>query len=171
MDRNSNRYYGKYRGMVTNNIDPNQQGRIQVQVPDVLGTTPSSWAMPCMPVAGNQMGAYLVPPVGAGVWVEFEQGKPDYPIWSGGWWGSVAEVPALALAGQPGSPNIAFQTMGQNLIVLSDLPGGPGITLKLASGAMIVINETGILISNGKGATIALNGPTVSINGTALVVT
>lgn len=171
MPENENKFYGKYRGSVLNNIDPMQQGRIQAQVPDVLGSTPSSWALPSMPVAGIQMGAYFVPPVGAGVWIEFEQGNLDYPIWSGGWWGSASEVPAMALAGTPGTPNIAIQTTGQNLILLSDVPGGPGITLKIASGAMIVINDTGILISNGKGASIVMSGPTVTINQGALTIT
>lgn len=171
MNSNGSKYYGKYRGTVINNIDPMQMGRLQAQVPDVLGSTPSSWAMPCLPVAGIQMGAYFVPPMGAGVWIEFEQGNLDDPIWVGCWWGSAAEVPPLALAGTPGVPNIALQTTGQNTILMSDMPGGPGITLKTLTGAMIVINDTGILISNGKGATILMAGPTVTINQGALVVT
>src|SRR5258707_12387304 len=102
------KYYGKYRGTVLNNVDPMQMGRIQVMVPDVSNVIPSSWAMPCVPIAGKQMGAYVVPQVGAGVWVEFEQGNPDYPIWVGGFWGSAAEGPALALAGIPASPKIVL---------------------------------------------------------------
>jgi hypothetical protein len=90
------RYYGKYRGTVLNNVDPMQIGRLLVQVPDVTGLTPSSWAMPCFPITGKQMGAYMIPQIGTGVWVEFEQGDPDHPIWSGCWYGSAAEVPALA---------------------------------------------------------------------------
>ena len=58
----------------------------------------------------------LVPPIGAGVWIEFEQGDPDYPIWTGGFWGSAAEVPALALAGNPASPSIVLQTRLQNTL-------------------------------------------------------
>jgi uncharacterized protein involved in type VI secretion and phage assembly len=164
-------YYGKYRGTVVNNVDPMQIGRVQVMVPDVLGVGVSSWAMPCVPLTGPQMGAYFVPLIGAGVWVEFEGGDPDYPIWTGGFWGSAAEVPALALAGLPASPNIVLQTSGQNSIVVSDVPGTGGIMLKAATGAMILINETGITISNGQGATIMLNGPTVTINQGALAVT
>lgn len=165
------KFYGKYRGMVINNIDPEQRGRIMVQVPDVSNVIPSSWAMPCVPLAGLQMGVYVVPPIGAGVWVEFEQGDPDFPIWVGCWWGAASELPALALAGLPASPNIVMQTTGQNTFVISDLPGGPGITLKTRSGAMIVVNDTGILITNGKGATIAMTGPTVTINQGALAIT
>jgi uncharacterized protein involved in type VI secretion and phage assembly len=164
--------YGKYRGLVLNNIDPMQRGRIQVQVPDVLGLGISSWAMPCMPMAGTQAGVYVVPPIGAGVWVEFEGGNRDHPIWSGGFWGSAAEVPALALAPSiPASPNIVLQTTGQNSIVVSDVPGTGGIMLRSTTGAMILVNDVGITISNGKGATIVMAGPTVTINNGALVVT
>lgn len=165
------KYFGKYRGTVVENVDPMQMGRIQAQVPDVLGEMPSSWAMPALPLAGPQMGHYAIPTVGAGVWIEFEQGDKDYPIWTGCWWGSAAEVPALALAGPPAAPNIVLQTVGQQTIVLSDLPGGPGITLKTRAGAMLVINDAGILISNGKGAMIALAGASVTVNQGALIVT
>ena len=101
---NGKKYYGKYRGTVLNNVDPLQIGRIQVTVTDVSAVLPTSWAMPCVPIAGKQMGTFFVPQVGAGVWMEFEQGDPDYPIWVGGYWGLVAEVPVLALAGIPASP-------------------------------------------------------------------
>ena len=164
-------YYGKYRGLVLNNIDPLQQGRLLVQVPDVLGLGLSSWAMPCVPIAGPQMGVYVVPIIGAKVWVEFEGGNSDYPIWSGGFWGSAAEVPALALAGIPASPNIVLQTTGQNTIMVSDVPGTGGIMLKSTTGAFILVNDIGITISNGKGATIVMAGPTVTINNGALVIT
>jgi uncharacterized protein involved in type VI secretion and phage assembly len=165
-------YYGKYRGMVLNNVDPLQKGRIQVQVPDVLGLGLSSWAMPCMPMTGVQAGVYAVPPIGAGVWVEFEGGNPEAPIWTGGFWGTAAEVPALALAPSlPASPNIVLQTMGQNSIVVSDVPGTGGILLKSPGGAMILVNDVGITISNGRGASIVLAGPSVTVNNGALVVT
>lgn len=167
----SNKYFGKYRGTVLQNIDPEQRARIQVTVPDVGGLLPSSWAMPCVPLAGKAMGTFMVPQIGAGVWVEFEQGDPEYPIWTGGFWGMAAEVPALALAGNPASPSMVFQTGLQNTLSISDLPGPTGgIMLKSTTGAMIVVNDIGITISNGKGATIVLAGPTVTINNGALVV-
>src|SRR5207344_741830 len=56
-------FYGKYRGTVINNVDPMLLGRIQAMVPDVAGLVPSSWAMPCVPVAGINMGMFTVPPV------------------------------------------------------------------------------------------------------------
>jgi len=169
------RYYGKYRGTVINNIDPEQRGRIMAMVPDVLGFTPSSWAMPCVPLAGKQEGTFMVPQVGAGVWIEFEQGDPDYPIWVGGFWGIAAEVPALALLPPPIPPgqNIVVQTTGQNTLLLSDSAPTPisgGIVLKTLSGAMIVVNDSGIYINNGKGASLTLIGPVVTVNNGALTV-
>jgi uncharacterized protein involved in type VI secretion and phage assembly len=170
-DTNNGRYYGKYRGTVVNNVDPLQIGRIQAMVPDVSALLPTSWAMPCVPVAAKQMGTFLVPQVGAGVWIEFEQGDPDYPIWVGGFWGLAAEVPALALAGVPGDPNMVLQTTLQNTIMLSDLPGPTGgIMLKSTTGATLIVNDTGIYIQNGKGASITLIGPAVTINAGALTV-
>ena len=169
-------YLGKYRGTVLNNVDPMLRGRLQVMVPDVLGPVPSSWAEPCTPLAGPTgppMGAYLVPPIGAGVWVEFEQGDPEYPIWVGCRWGAPSDVPPLAHAGLPVSPNIVLQTAGQHAIVISDLPPTPatgGIILKSATGATIVVNDAGIFISNGKGASIVMTGPTVDVNLGALTV-
>ena len=168
---NGHQHYGKYRGMVLNNIDPLQIGRLQVQVPDIGGLIPSSWAMPCFPISGKQMGAYMIPQLGAGVWVEFEQGNPDYPIWSGCWFGSAAEVPPLALAGNPASPNIVLQTALQNSIVISDLPGPTGgIMLKSTTGATIIVNDTGIYIQNGKGASLVMTGPSVIVNSGALTI-
>jgi len=165
------RYYGKYRGVVLNNVDPMQQGRLQVQVPDVAGLAPASWAMPCVPLAGPQNGMMALPIIGSGVWVEFEQGNPDFPIWVGCFWGSAAEAPALALATPPGLPAITFQTPLQNGLTISDLPGPTGgIMLKSATGATLIVNDTGIYIQNGKGAMITLVGPTVTINNGALTV-
>jgi uncharacterized protein involved in type VI secretion and phage assembly len=175
LDSNANdtaqRFYGKYRGVVLNNVDPMQIGRIQVMVPDVSTFLPTSWAMPCAPVGGIQMGMVTVPQLGAGVWVEFEQGDPDYPIWVGCYWGSAAEVPILSHLAPPAVPAITLQTPLQNGIIISDVPGPTGgIMLKSALGATLIVNDTGIYIQNGKGAMITLIGPTVVVNEGALTV-
>ena len=155
-----------------NNVDPMRMGRIQVQVPDVHSVVPSTWAMPCVPSSGIQNGMIWLPMIGAGVWVEFEQGNSDYPIWVGGWWGSAAEVPALSQIAPPGVSALAIQTALQNGVLVSDVPGPTGgIMLKSALGASIIVNDTGIYIQNGKGASITLIGPTVTVNTGALVVT
>lgn len=187
MSNGTKKFYGKFRGTVVNNFDPMQIGRILVSVPDVLGPIPTSWAMPCVPIAGKLEGTFLVPQVGAGVWVEFEQGDPDYPIWVGGYWGLPAEVPVAALVPPaiPPGQNIVIQTTLQHSLVISDAPpipvaapipspappGTGGIILRSPSGAMIVVNDTGIYIHNGKGASIEMIGPSVMINKVALVVT
>jgi hypothetical protein len=122
----SEKFYGKYRGTVINNIDPLQIGRIQAMVPDFAGFVPGTWAMPCVPVAGINSGIFTVPIVGSGVWIEFERGDPNRPIWVGGYWGSAAEVPELAHAVPPGVPGITIQTPLKNGIVVSDTPGPTG---------------------------------------------
>jgi len=168
------RYYGKYQGTVVNNIDPLMTGRVMVQVPDVLGETPGSWALPCVPSAGIQSGMFIVPPIASQVWVEFAQGDPDYPVWTGGFWGTAADVPALALAPPPIPPgqNILLQTPLQTTLLLSDsapTPATGGIMLK-SGASMIIVNATGIYITNGV-ASITLTGPAVTVNMGALVVT
>ena len=165
------KFYGKYRGVVLNNIDPLQTGRLQVQVPDVTGLIPSTWAMPCAPIAGIQNGMFALPVIGSGVWVEFEQGDPEYPIWVGCFWGSAAEVPALALLTPPATPAITLQTPLQNGITISDMPGPTGgIMIKTTTGASLIVNDTGIYIQNGKGAMLNMVGPSVDINSGALTV-
>lgn len=168
-------FFGKYRGTVVQNVDPELRGRIICMVPDVLGLTPSSWCEACAPLAGPTgppMGVYLVPPIGAGVWVEFEHGEAGKPIWTGCRFGT-GDVPPLALAGLPVSPNMVMQTLGQHMLMISDLPPTPltgGIVLKSATNAMIVVNDSGIYISNGKGAMITMIGPTIDFNTGALTI-
>lgn len=165
------RFYGKYRGTVVNNVDPVKTGWVIVLCPDVLGPIPSSWALPCFPTSGRQAGVFAVPQLGAGVWVEFEGGDPDRPIWSGSWYASAAEVPAIAQAVPPGMDTFIVQTTGQCTLAISDVPGTGGILLKTLTGALIQVNDVGITLSNGKGASIVLAGPSVTVNAGALVVT
>lgn len=172
MSNPSQPYYGKYRGTVIDNVDPLQIGRLMVQVPDVVGIGPSSWAMPCVPMAGVNAGVLSVPIIGSGVWVEFEQGNPDYPIWVGGFWGNTAELPALSRPVPPPVPSITLQTPLANGVVISDVPGPTGgIQLITNTGAMIMVTDAGIVISNGQGASITLTATVVDINAGALTVT
>ena len=174
-EANTRQFWGKYRGTVINNVDPELRGRLLINVPDVLNVVPSTWAEPCTPLAGPTgpgMGVYMVPPIGAAVWVEFERGDPNYPIWVGCRWGASSDIPPLAHAGLPVSPNVVLQTLGQQALVISDLPGPTGgLMLKSAAGASIIVNDTGIYIQNGRGASLIRTGPTVTVNNGALVVT
>ncbi len=162
-------FYGKYRGVVTDISDPLQIGRIRARVADVMGDRESGWAMPCAPFGGSGMGFFALPKVGAGVWIEFEHGDPDYPIWSGCWWGSLAEVPPLLLT--PPYKKVMLKTEGGQTIILDDTPGIGGITLETSSGQKLVISAMGIEITTGQGGTIKLTGPQVSINNGAFEVT
>ena len=86
------------------------------------------------------MGVYLVPPIGAGVWVEFEQGDPDHPIWVGCRWGATADVPSIAHAGLAVSPSIVLQTAGQNCVVISDVPGPAGGIMLRCGGSTLMVD-------------------------------
>jgi len=122
------KYFGKYRGKVANNIDPMQLGRVQVTAPSILGDGRLSWAMPCAPYAGAQVGFFAIPPVNANIWVEFEGGNIDYPIWSGCFWG-MGEFP---LAAAPGAnPMIKVLKTESMALILSDVPGAGEATLEV----------------------------------------
>lgn len=77
--------YGKYAGKVTSTDDTQKLGRVQVSCDAVLGSE-QVWARPCVPYAGPGVGFFFIPPVGAGVWVEFEGGDVSRPIWVGCYW-------------------------------------------------------------------------------------
>ncbi|MET1052881.1 MAG: phage baseplate assembly protein V [Mycetocola sp.] len=163
-------FWGKYRGVVSSTNDPLGIGRIQARVPDVMGEDDSGWAMPCVPFAGKGMGFFALPADGAGVWIEFEHGDPEFPIWSGCWWGSSTELPTQVLT-PPQSNKILLRTDGGSSILVDETPGVGGITLTTSGGQKIVISAKAIEIDNGSGASIKLQGPQVSINGGALEVT
>ena len=88
VERVGSSYFGKYRGIVTDVDDPNNQCRIRATVPAVLGEQACGWALPASPFAGDGHGMVMLPKVGSGVWIEFEAGQLDNPIWSGAWWAS-----------------------------------------------------------------------------------
>jgi hypothetical protein len=163
--------FGKYRGTVVSNIDPKRQGRLLVEATDALSLFPSNWAMPCVPIGGLQFGAYLVPPPGAGVWVEFEQGNPSKPIWTGFYAASTADPPATAQLTTPGAPVMVLGTIGKATLAISDVPipplmKGPGIMLQ-SGVSTLVVDTVGVHIT---APLVEINGMT-AINKNALVVT
>ena len=117
VDHVRNKYFGKYRGTVVNNQDPTGKGRVQVSVPAVLGEL-QTWAMPCLPFAGSNVGMFTVPEVGSGVWVEFEGGDPSFPIYTGGWWAD-GETPNTA-QGAPAVPSVKIIRSQSGLLVSFD---------------------------------------------------
>jgi len=158
-------YYGKYRGKVENNVDPQQLGRIQVSCPSVLGEGTISWATPSAPYAGSGVGFFAIPPVRANVWVEFEAGNTELPIWSGCFWEDKELPPDMGMAEKK-----VFKTDTATL-TLSDLLGpAGGVTIETKDGKKITMNAQSIEITDGTWS-IKLAPEGVSINGSALVVT
>ena len=163
------KFFGKYRGTVLNNLDPWRQGRIQAEVAAVAAMSPSTWAMPCLPFAGPQMGMYIVPLPSTGVWIEFEDGDPEYPIWTGCWWGSPAEVPVTAQTAAPALPLIILETALKNGFVVSDtpVPAIPPLPMGLPAGGIILRSGTSYIRIDATG--ISIFGPKVTINGETAV--
>jgi hypothetical protein len=161
-------YFGKYRGLVVNNVDPNRMGKLQVSCSQVLGENVLAWAMPCVPFAGFGEGFYMMPMPGSNVWVEFEAGNPDRPIWSGCFW-TRQTIPMHALL-----PTVrTITTLGAEL-TLDDTPGAGGVTIQVGPPTVVVpctikLDVTGIEISVGA-ATVKLDPATVDINNGALKV-
>ena len=131
------RFYGKYRGVVVGNTDPEGRGRLQVQVPEVRGPGVIDWALPASPYAGDGVGFFALPPVDANVWVEYEGGNLQIPIWSGCFWerGQIAAADAL--------PEVMF--------------------LKTASASLRIDNATGEIRIEIGGASITLTASEVKI--------
>ena len=95
-----------------------------------------------------------------GVWVEFEQGDPDYPIWTGCYWGIGRRGAGAGAGRHPGEPeHRAADARSEH--ARDQRPAGADrrIMLKSTTGAMIIVNDTGIYIQNGKGASLVMTGP------------
>ena len=161
------KFFGKYRGKVVANTDPLNLGRVQVTVPAVLENgTP--WAMPSVPYAGKGVGLYLIPPEQANVWVEFEAGDTEFPIWSGCFW-SDGEVPGDTV--EP--TRRTFKCDGVDLQI--DDQNGGSVTLKvtapIANGDItVVIDSSGAVIKAGSMGKVEITASQVAINDDGLVV-
>lgn len=177
------RFFGKYRGRVSDNDDPLKVGRIRAKVPDVYGDEESGWALPCLPLAAAGSVIYAVPPVDAWVWVEFEYGDPDKPIYTGCFFpadptavaASVAQL--LPLVGID-KDKIALKTaewlitIESSKVVIASLQGPLARTrLELGSSDIKLTNEQAPNVPSPPSATIEMSGPSVKINGSALEVT
>ena len=162
------RYYGKYRGKVVQNLDDKKLGRILVNVPRVMGNG-ENWAMPSVPFAGSQAGVFVLPPEKSNVWVEFEEGDAEKPIWCGGFWDNGALPDAATTPAAP-VPHILLQTTAPNIIHICDGAASPltagGILLK-SGDSTIVVGPDGIKITAAK---VEIDG-VLTVNNGALRVT
>lgn len=164
------RFLGKYQGTVVNNVDPLRQGRLFVRVTDATGLHSSSWAMPCVPVAGLLAGTYFIPAIGAGVWVEFQEGDPERPIWVGCFWGP-GQVPALAQASAtaaPGTMVITLETLTSGISVCdAPLPPGGNVNLHAGAGTFVTLGVDGVTITAPK---VSIVTASFTVNGVAFSV-
>ena len=159
MDRVRNRYYGKYRGVVTD-VDASTM-RIKAAVPSVLPQTGTGWCMPCVPYAGPQVGFVMLPEVGSGVWIEFEGGDVSYPIWVGMYWSS-GDIPSSASADVK-----SIIATGGSLAI--DNNAG-SVTLTDAQQNTVVLDSSGITCTSGS-SSVAIGASGVNVNNGALEVT
>ena len=77
MSTEDKRFYGLYHGLVMDTNDPQNRGRIQVQVPQVTGSAITDWTDVC------SNGGNIVPLPGETVWVTYIAGDPNFPVWMG----------------------------------------------------------------------------------------
>lgn len=158
-DRVHNRFYGKYRGIVTD-VDSSTL-RIKATVPAVLGTTPTGWCQPCVPYAGSNVGFFFLPSTGAAVWIEFEGGDVSYPIWTGCYW-RTDEIPSDA------TPTVkTIVTKAGSKVLLDD--DGSTITISDDSQNEVKLASDGISLTRG-GNSVAVSDSEVNVNDGALEV-
>lgn len=162
LEQVDSRYYGKYRAFVSDNADPENRGRLRLQIPDALGDNIiSGWALPCAPYGGSAgLGFFFIPDKDAGVWVEFEQGNLDYPVWVGTFWakpGGTTEVPDPASSQSPPTSKI-IQT-ANHTIELADANGSEAITITdNANNNVVSLSKDGVKITADKDIELTAKG-------------
>lgn len=176
------RAYGKYRGFVADNEDPEKRARLRLSVPSVLGTETTGWALPCLPFGGlADQGWFAVPEVGAQVWVEFEEGNISRPIWTGTFWQQTADVPAEAALDPPTTR--LLKTPAGHLLELDDKEGEErfflhhpsGTELEIASDGMVTLTDAGgsVLTFDAEGGKVTVedsNGNKLTMEATGTTV-
>ncbi|MDH3404188.1 MAG: phage baseplate assembly protein V [Acidobacteriota bacterium] len=151
------KYYGKFRGFVTDNADPEQRGRLRLRIPSVLGDGESGWALPCLPFGGlADQGLFLVPEIDAQVWVEFEEGDVSLPIWTGTFWQQSADTPEEAKLDEPTTR--LLKTPSGHLVQFDDADGEERFYLSHPAGAEMEIDSAGtVTVTDAQGAVVKLD--------------
>lgn len=171
------RFYGMYRGFVVDNQDPAHLGRLKLRVPSVLGSdVVTGWATPCVPYGGAaDQGFLFIPEREAGVWVQFEEGDLEFPIWVGAFWSkpeSESELPKPNKA--DGSEETSVQdpptrkiikTLKGHTLQFEDKDGEDLIIIWEATNQnVITLNKDGIKITDGANG----NSITMDKDGTSV---
>lgn len=153
-------YYGTYRGMVKDNVDANNRGRLKVYVPSVGDTEANTRvALPILPSAGPGFGFLATTPaVGDVVYIRFEMGRLDAPLWIGSWWINDAMPEDFR------DPNIqGWITRGGHKIILDDRGDQQLIRVEHSpSGSFVLMDHDGnITVSNRDGFVVNLGNAAV----------
>lgn len=186
------RHYGKYRGVVVDNRDPRKTGRLRLRVPNALGPdVVTGWATACIPYGGaDQQGCLFIPPIGAGVWVEFEGGDREFPIWSGAY---VSLPGGSTEAPKPNNPDGSTSDIGADPASRKTIKTAVGHTMQFEDAAgqesvhvqdgkhghRITLDKNGVAVTDGeRGHTITMDadgitltykgGDTVSIDSSGI---
>ncbi len=149
--------YGKYRGFVVDNADPEKRARLRLRVPSVLADTETGWALPCLPFGGlADQGLFLVPEVDAQVWVEFEEGDISYPVWTGTFWQADGDPPSEAALDEPTTR--LLKTPSGHRLQFDDESGEERFVLHHPTEAEIEIDKNGsIALTDANGAKVTLD--------------
>jgi uncharacterized protein involved in type VI secretion and phage assembly len=153
----ANQYYGKYRGVVVDNADPEKLGRLKLKVPSLLAEQVTAWALPCMPFGGlAAQGLFCVPDVGAQVWVEFEAGDLSNPLWTGVFWQASGDAPVDYPDDQPTTK--AWKTTKGHVLEFEDADDKEQVKLEHSSGSNVVLDPQGsIALTDSGGGSVTLD--------------
>lgn len=167
------KYFGKYRGKVVNNIDPLFMGRLLVEVV-LTDTVVSTWAMPCVPYAGPEVGFYAMPPLDGNIWVEFEGGDPNFPIWVGCFWDE-GEIPPVVYEDIEDTSLIKVLQTDFNTFMFNDMPEEGGMALMSYSLCVpdpctMVFDDAGIQIAIPE-SSITMTVDTITVTSGDIAVT
>lgn len=180
------RYYGVAEAIVTDNDDPEKEGRVKVKFPWFDGDMVSEWCRVRQPYAGPGYGWYLVPEVGDEVLVAFIHGDMRLPVILGGLWngkdkpsvhrGSGKDPKLLRTKG--GHEILLDDSGGAEKIVIVDSSGKNQVVIDTAGNSITVESQTGKLTLRGReveieaqqgmkvtaGATLDLKGASINLN-------
>jgi hypothetical protein len=157
IERVEGRYFGKYRGQVSDNNDPDNLGRVKAKVPRLLGDEETGWALPAFIYGGtSEQGLFAVPDIGAGVWIEFEGGDLSYPIWSGTWFTRGA-IPESAQAGKK-----VFKTKSGHKLVFDD-GDGKSVEITDSNGNSVRMDSSTVKIAAGGALKVIIDAPQIEL--------
>ena len=119
-------------GIVTNNADPEELGRVKVAFPWLCETDESAWARLVSPMAGAGRGLFALPEIDDEVLVGFEHGDIHRPFVLGTLWNGQDQPPLKTseALGRDGKVNQwILRSRSGHTITFNDTAGGEEITI------------------------------------------